>query len=221
MRSTLRPSGAPRAKTSRPRRSRAISRAAASRIAPSRWIAAEAERRGLGRATHLPHGVAAGPEHTGGGPFLFLGTLSRHKGPDLVWQAHKAAKVSAPLLIHGPPGPDAAYVATVQNAGPIGDPGPLLAQARALVLGSRWPENAPLVVLEARAAGCPVIAPAIGGLPELVEPGVDGWLYEPGNTDALAMCIREAMVAPPLPVRPPLSLDAHVDRLIGVYDSVR
>lgn len=193
----------------------------AARLAPSRWIGEEAARRGLGSTIHLPNGVAPGHPRLGGGPFLFLGTLARHKGPELVVAAHAAAGVDIPLVLHGPPGPDAAFAAALPHSGPVSDPSPLLARARALILGSRWPENAPLVVLEARAAGCPVIAPDIGGLRELVEPGVDGWLYEAGNLHALADCIRQATISAPPPVRPPLSLAEHVDRLIGVYASVR
>jgi glycosyltransferase involved in cell wall biosynthesis len=95
---------------------------------------------------------------------------------------------------------------------------PLLASARALVLGSIWPENAPLVILEARAAGCPVIAPAIGGIPELVEEGVDGWLYPAGDVAALA----ERMLRPsPRGSRPSPTLDAHVDAMERIYgDSI-
>jgi hypothetical protein len=54
-----------------------------------------------------------------------------------------------------------------------------------------------------------------------VEPGVDGWLYEVGNVEALAACIRSAVATPRPPVRPPLSMSEHADRLVGVYDSLR
>ncbi len=191
------------------------------RLAPSRWLADAAEKQGLGPVRTLPFGAAPGPRHRGGGPFLFLGTLAHHKGPDLVLAAHRQSGVSTPLLIHGPPGPDAAYVHRLPNAGPLGDSGPALASARALVLGSRWPENAPLVVLEARAAGCPVIAPASGGLPELVEHGVDGWLYPPGDVGALAAALVRAEHDPCPPVRPPPTLDAYADALLGVYEGLR
>lgn len=189
--------------------------------APSRWLADEAERQGLGLVRVVPNGVAGRTNHLGGGPFLFLGTIAAHKGPDFVREAHARAGVATPLRIVGPPGPDAAFVAGVPHEPPVADVRPLLRDARALVLGSRWPENAPLVVLEARAAGCPVIAPALGGLPELVKPGVDGWLYPPGNLDALARCLAVAEASAPLAVRPPPSLEEHVDSLLGVYDGCR
>jgi len=99
---------------------------------------------------------------------------------------------------------------------PPGEVPGVLAGARALVMGSTWPENAPLIALEARAAGCPVIAPAIGGLPELVEHGVDGLLYPPGDAAALAAAIERAG-REAFPVRPPLAFEDHLDRLEGIY----
>lgn len=48
-------------------------------------------------------------------------------------------------------------------------------------------ETLGLVVLEAMAAGCPVVAAAAGGLLDVVQDGITGHLYEPGNpTDAIA-----------------------------------
>jgi glycosyltransferase involved in cell wall biosynthesis len=45
--------------------------------------------------------------------------------------------------------------------------------------------------MEAFALGRPVIASAIAGIPELVEPGRTGWLVPPGSVDALAAAVRE------------------------------
>ena len=190
-------------------------------LAPSRWLASAAEAQGFGRVEVVPNGVLPGLPRRGGGGFLFLGTIAEHKGPDLVVEAHRLSGVSRPLRVIGPAGPDAAFVTRVPHEPPVADPRDLLSEAHTLVLGSRWPENAPLVVLEARAAGCPVIAPAIGGLPELVTPGVDGWLYTPGDADSLARCIAAAHLAAPLPVRPPPTLGEAVDATLRVYDRLR
>ena len=62
--------------------------------------------------------------------------------------------------------------------------------ARFLVVPSKWFEGCPLVVLEAMSHGLPVIASRIGGLPEFVEDGVTGLLFEPGNASELADKIR-------------------------------
>lgn len=61
----------------------------------------------------------------------------------------------------------------------------LLAASDAFLLSSVQEAN-PLCVMEAMAAGLPVIATAVGGVPELVESGVHGLLVEPGNVEGFA-----------------------------------
>ena len=64
----------------------------------------------------------------------------------------------------------------------------LLAAADLFALASRW-EGGPLAVMEAMAARLPVVATAVGAVPELVEPGVTGILTEPGDAAALARAL--------------------------------
>ncbi len=59
----------------------------------------------------------------------------------------------------------------------------LMKQADILSLTSMW-ENQPVVVLEALASGLPVLAPSIGGIPEIVLPGC-GRLFDPGNIQSI------------------------------------
>ena len=66
----------------------------------------------------------------------------------------------------------------------------LMNAADALALPS-WREGVPTVVLEALACGTFVVASAVGGVPAVVEDGVDGILVSPGDDDAL----REALCA--------------------------
>ena len=56
----------------------------------------------------------------------------------------------------------------------------------ALVVPSVWLETGPLVVLEAFAAGVPVIGSRLGGIAEMVRDGVDGLLFEAGSPEDLA-----------------------------------
>ncbi len=198
-------------------------RSAAARISPSQHLARLAEAQGSGPVDVIPHGVAPGRPRVGGGPLLFLGTIARHKGPDLVVEAWRRAFPSGdpPLALHGPVSD--ARAALGHPIGALLDRDGVayaLSLASALVLGSRWPENAPLVVSEARAAGCPVIAPRIGGLPELILEGRDGLLYPPGDVQALSAALRALVAAPPGPPRPPPDLAASLRATIGVYRRV-
>ena len=65
----------------------------------------------------------------------------------------------------------------------------LLVASDAAVLSSSW-ENFPHVLVEALSVGTPVIATRVGGVPEIVEDGVNGLLVPPGDPDALADAIR-------------------------------
>jgi glycosyltransferase involved in cell wall biosynthesis len=68
----------------------------------------------------------------------------------------------------------------------------LLAAADALVLASAW-EGLPNVVMEALAAAVPVVATAVGGVPELVVEGESGYLVPPRNPQALASAMVRLM----------------------------
>jgi glycosyltransferase involved in cell wall biosynthesis len=69
-------------------------------------------------------------------------------------------------------------------------------RARAFVLPS-FAEGLPVVIMEAMALARPVISTYIAGIPELVLPGVTGWLVPPGNPASLAEAMRQALSAAP------------------------
>jgi glycosyltransferase involved in cell wall biosynthesis len=71
----------------------------------------------------------------------------------------------------------------------------LLAGMDLLVIPSSM-EAMPYVLLEGMAAGLPVVASAIFGIPEVVVPGETGWLFPKGDENALASQLREALDAP-------------------------
>jgi len=66
----------------------------------------------------------------------------------------------------------------------------VLAGYDVVCIPSIWFENGLTVMLEALAVGTPVIGTAIGAMPEVISHGVNGWLVEPGNTEALAEALR-------------------------------
>lgn len=149
---------------------------------------------------------------------LFLGTWAPHKGPQVL--ARALCRLETPVLATAVgPVPFPQFRAEVlalaggrlrarAQVGPGEVPG-LIEEVDAVVVPSIWEENAPLVALEARERGRPVIASRIGGLPELVEDGVDGRLFPPGDDAALAAILRDAAGVRALSetVRQPKSLD--------------
>ena len=66
----------------------------------------------------------------------------------------------------------------------------LIAEARFTVYPSVWYENCPLSVMESIASGTPVIGARIGGIPELIEDGKTGLLFESGNVQELTKQVR-------------------------------
>lgn len=67
----------------------------------------------------------------------------------------------------------------------------LISRARAVLLPSAWEETFGLVAIEAMAVGVPPIAASHGSFPELITPGVDGTLFDPGDPGALGRAIAD------------------------------
>ena len=62
---------------------------------------------------------------------------------------------------------------------------PLVQKARLLVVPSVWYENNPFSIIEALSLGTPVLGARIGGIPELIDEGINGSLFTPGDIDEL------------------------------------
>jgi glycosyltransferase involved in cell wall biosynthesis len=142
---------------------------------------------------------APNPAQTGGASgfenfFLYAGMVEAYKGVMDLVEAFKTHAFKARLLIVGNGSLKPKITQIIRENHLYGRIVPmgwveddllhrLLADANALVLPAKWPENSPLVTLEALAAGTPVIASKHGGLPEIVEKVDRHLLFE--NTDEL------------------------------------
>ncbi len=84
-----------------------------------------------------------------------------------------------------------------EHAGPVGraELKQRLSRAAALALPS-LEDNCPMVVIEAMAAGVPVVAAKVGGVPELVTHGVTGLLCDPGDADSMREQTRDVLTRP-------------------------
>ncbi|MCC5887222.1 MAG: glycosyltransferase family 4 protein [Gammaproteobacteria bacterium] len=76
----------------------------------------------------------------------------------------------------------------------------LMKHADALLMAS-FSEGIPVTLMEAMAAGLPVVAPRITGIPELVHEGHSGLLFDPANVDQLTDCIVRLIDDPDLRTR--------------------
>lgn len=122
---------------------------------------------------------------------LFVGRVSREKGIASLFEAARICS-GIPFELAGNYGsmPEAVDLApdNVKLLGPLVPQklGALYNKARIFVLPSVCYEGFPTVLLEAMAHGLPIVCSRIGGLPEIVEDGINGLLYEPGNGAELA-----------------------------------
>ncbi len=180
-------------------------------------------------ATPMP---APWPARNGGtGPVVgFVGRLIPRKGAlDLVKAAPaiRAARPDVRVVIVGddPYEDEESDYATavrasanVDHVGRVAEAAGILGHLDVLVLPSRQ-EPFGTVVAEAMAAGTPVVATRVDGLPELVVDGVTGALVEPGDTAALAVAVlrvleqREAMGAAARERAARFGADLYADRV--------
>lgn len=148
------------------------------------------------RFVHIPNYVdssAFRPDFTPGKYFLYFGRLAPEKGVSTLIRACAKAKVELKIAGTGPEYEtllelnDAldgrAEFLGFRSGDELHD---LIRGACAVVLPSEWYENAPMSVLESFALGKPVIGADIGGIPEMIVHGENGWIFPSSDVDSLA-----------------------------------
>jgi glycosyltransferase involved in cell wall biosynthesis len=135
---------------------------------------------------------------------LYFGRLSQEKGLEVLIRAAAERDFRLVLAGDGPQRSDLERLsgdlkADVTFAGHLrgGALWSHVLAAGVITLPSIWYENAPKSILEAQARGRVVVVSAIGGLPEMVEDGVTGFLARPGDVGHLGQMIENALSLEP------------------------
>jgi len=167
---------------------------------------------------------------------VFVGELRILKGVDVLLEAigrlaAEGRTITATIVGDGPDRADfVAQCEALNLSGAVQFAGAMpartaFARGHVLVVPSRA-ESLPYIVLEAAAAGLPIIATSVGGMAEIFGP--DAQLVAPGNPDALAQAIRSALDDLPAAraaaarlrdrVRAGFSADVMTDAVLAAYD---
>ena len=134
--------------------------------------------------------------------FLFIGRIAEDKGAQIAVNAFKKIKdgdVKLHVVGKGP------YLNSVKLAA-AGDERIIIhgfvqtddliqifKKCSFAIMPSLWYEVFGYAIIEVMSKGLPVVASNIGGIPEIVKNGYNGFLFEAGNTDALYLIIKDLL----------------------------
>jgi glycosyltransferase involved in cell wall biosynthesis len=140
------------------------------------------------------------PEHDG--YLLFIGALGPHKGVDVLLDAHRRMRHRVPLVLIGTPRPDTPPltrpdVIAVSNV-PHAQAMAAMRGASVAIVPSTWHEPMAQVAVEAMVLGRPVVGSDVGGLRDLVQPGLTGIRVPPGEPVELAAAVDSLLDDPDL-----------------------
>ncbi len=170
----------------------------------------------------------------------FIGTLAPHKGCDILIRAFRSlpTELEATLDIYGNLKRFELFVEELRRlaegderinfVGPFQRErvGQVLSGLDVLVVPSRWYENQPGVILEAFAAGIPVVGTDLGGISEFVKHEENGLLFELENAEDLARQLRRLGEEPGLlkklraGIGPVKTVKENVDELEELYNAL-
>jgi glycosyltransferase involved in cell wall biosynthesis len=223
-------------------------------IAPSRYLASFFETFGTGpaRIHVLPNAVPVdpdariqsalrSPETPDGLRLAFLGVVTPHKGVHVLLDALKIAGFEGvELLVLGRvPDYERDYARGLRRKAEgisglqfrmYGSYRPreldlLLGDVDCVVVPSQLAENNPLVIQEALARGIPVLASRLGGIPEVVKEGINGYTFEHDRPEKLAALLRRLRTEAALLERlrdgarksPVLTMSQYAERVRDIY----
>jgi glycosyltransferase involved in cell wall biosynthesis len=173
-------------------------------------------------------------------PFaVYFGRLNWEKGLPMLLEAVSDLKhIKLYLIGDGPERPNLEKIKEVKNLVNVEFLGRMpeeemkkfLKNARLTIIPSVWYDNSPNVILESFALGKPVLAANIGGIPEYVTDGTDGFLYEYDNVSQLKEKINFLMNQPKIceemgimarkKVEEVYNQDIHYELLMGILGNL-
>lgn len=133
-----------------------------------------------------------------GGYYLYYGRLSHEKGVDTLLEVFsKHPELMLKVVGTGPLEEKLKRTATenirflgYRSGGELAE---LVRSARFVCVPSEWYENNPMTIVEAYSMGVPVIGANIGGIPEIVEEGQTGFLFESGVAQSLEKALARSL----------------------------
>ena len=135
--------------------------------------------------------------------FLFFGRVSIEKGLlqlITVWKEMNNSEIILKIVGTGPLLEEASALAkdadNIIFSGHISDFSELskeILTSRFVIVPSQWYENNPMTILESFSLSTPVIGSNMGGIPELIDHGVNGYIFDHSNMETLKECIQNSL----------------------------
>jgi glycosyltransferase involved in cell wall biosynthesis len=132
--------------------------------------------------------------------FIYIGRLSKEKGIAKLIDAVRDSKVRLAVAGNGPlrnvveasalANRNIEYLGVLDSS----QVSHYLSNSRFMVLPSQWYENNPLSIIEAFSLGVPCVGANIGGIPELIEIGKTGFLFDPFDTENIKKTLNSAIL---------------------------
>lgn len=208
-------------------------------IAPSGALMRELTNNRYEPVEHVPNFVERRDPKFGGEYFLYVGRLEAGKAPDLLVDAYTKAGDTVPSLKLVGEGQmkqeierrirEQSIQDSVSLEGFVSEQRlrELYRNSKGVVIPSRWRENNPLVAIEAKAYGNPLIVSNRGGLPELVQEGETGFVFDSEDASALAEMLSQGVDWSSLGERSyrdyvdNYTPEKHLDTVLERYDRVK
>jgi len=170
---------------------------------------------------------------------IYTGALVTHKGVDVLIESFKNLKEKNIRLHIVGKGPEEEYLKEIaDNDKRIIFHGfmegekltSLQESANITVMPSVWYENSPMAIYESFMNGTPVIGSKIGGIPELIKEGINGFLFEAGDVKKLQEILKYLIENPlklnelekgALESRKNYDINSHIERLEKIYKELK